>query len=248
MDVLTLRGQLATVLSPFLGLYTLANGVTTPAIAVRSAGEGLAPGSRVSGLECVILIEPDLTPVKQYQGQGALRDWTVYLTDWAGDASLNTVAGILLYTFSGSTVTRINVPERVGPKNQMQLRIPSSTEAINYTPPADVSGGIPRSVSVASPQAGSEITLFRVSQDVTLSSVVAVLQGSGSPSVTFALRYAANRTLTGTTATVSATVSSVTTGTSLAIDQMPIPSGSFVWVDITAVSGTVDELSLTLES
>jgi hypothetical protein len=110
-----------------LGLYTLANGVTTPAIAVRSAGEGLVPGARVTGLECVILTEPDLSPVLQYQGQGATREWLVYLTDWAGDASLNTIAGILLYSFSGSTVTTINVPERVGPKNQRLFRIPSAS-------------------------------------------------------------------------------------------------------------------------
>jgi hypothetical protein len=249
MDVLTLRGQLATVLSPFLGLYTLANGVTTPSIAVRSAGEGLAPGSRVSGLECVILVEPDLTPVKQYQGQGALREWTVYLTDWAGDANLNTVAGILLYTFSGSTVNRINVPERVGPKNQMLLRIPSGAGILNYTPPSGLANlELPKSISITAPVAGDDFTLFRADTDVTLTAVVAVLQGTSSPSVSFVIKYAPDRTSGGTAATVPTTVTSTTTGTSVALDQMPIPADSFVWLEISAVSGTVDELSVTLET
>ena len=249
MDVLTLRGQLATVLSPFLGDYTLANGITTPAIAVRSAGEGLAPGTRVSGLECVILTEPDLTPVLQYRGQGATREWLVYLTDWAGDASLNTVAGILLYSFSGSTVTRINVPERVGPKNQMQLRIPSESTLLGYTPPDGPSNlELPKSVAIPFPLAGDDFTLFRVDRDVTLLSVVGVLQGSGSPSVTLILKYAADRTASGTVATISTAVTSTTTGTNVPLDQMPIPSGNFVWLEISAVSGTVTELSLTLET
>jgi hypothetical protein len=249
MDVLTLRGQLATVLGPFLGDYTLANGVTTPAIAVRSAGEGLAPGGRVSGLECVILTEPDLTPVKQYQGQGALRDWSVYLTDWAGDASLNTIAGILLYSFSGSTVTTISVPERMGPKNQMLLKIPSSSGILNYTPPSGLANlELPKSISITSPVVGDDFTLFRADTDVTLTAVVAVLQGSASPSVTFVIKYAASRTASGTAATISTTVTSTTTGTNVAIDQMPIPADSFVWLEISAVSGTVDELSVTLET
>ena len=249
MDVLTLRGQLATVLSPFLGLYTLANGVTTPAIAVRSAGEGLAPGSRVSGLECVILTEPDLTPVKQYQNQGATREWLVYLTDWAGDASLNTVAGILLYSFSGSTVTTINVPERVGPKNQMLLKIPSAAGILNYTPPTGLANlELPKSISITAPVAGDDFTLFRADTDVTLTAVLAVLQGTSSPSVTFIIKYAADRTSVGTAATISTTVTSTTTGTSVALDQMPIPADSFVWLEIGAVSGTVDELSVTLET
>lgn len=249
MDVLTLRGQLATVLSPFLGLYTLANGVTTPSIAVRSAGEGLAPGTRVSGLECVILTEPDLTPVLQYQGQGATREWTVYLTDWEGDSNLNTVAGILLYSFSGSTVTRINVPERVGPKNQMQLRIPSEAGILNYTPPTGLANlELPKSISITAPVAGDDFTLFRADTDVTLTAVVAVLQGTSSPSVTFVIKYAPDRTDPGTAATISTTVTSLTTGTSVALDQMPIPADSFVWLEISAVSGVVDELSITLET
>jgi len=127
MDVLTLRSQLVAVLTPFLGTYSLPNGVTTPAIAVRQSGEALAPGTTVTGFECVIITEPDLTPVRQYVGEGAMREWMVYLVDWDGATSMSTVAGLLIYTFPGCTVTRQSVPARVGPKNQMVLRIPGGS-------------------------------------------------------------------------------------------------------------------------
>jgi hypothetical protein len=249
MDVLSLRSQLATVLDPFLGVYTLANGVTTPAIAVRTAGEGITPGTKITGLECVILVEPDLTPVLQYQGQEALRDWLVYLTAWDGGTSMETVAGILLYSFSGSRANKIQVPERVGPKHQMLVTIPGGTQLLNYVPPTTLESlELPKSVSIPTPQTGDDFTLFRTDTETTLAAVYAVLQGSSTPSVTFVLRYAADRTAAGTLATVSTAITSTTTGTSVAIQQMPIPADNFVWLEITAVSGTVTELNITLET
>lgn len=249
MDLLSLRSQLAAVLDPFLGVYTLANGVTTPAIAARTTGEGLAPGTKVAGLECVILVEPDLTPVLQYQGQSALRDWLVYLTAWDDATSMETVAGILLYSFSGSRANKISVPERVGPRHQMLVTIPGGAQLLGYTPPTTLGSlELPKSITIPSPVAGDDFTLFRTDTETTLAAVYAVLQGTSSPSVTFVLRYAADRTAVGTLATVSTAITSTTTGTSVPVQQMPIPADRFVWLEITAVSGTVSELNLTLET
>jgi hypothetical protein len=162
---------------------------------------------------------------------------------------METIAGILLYSFSGSRANKISVPERVGPKHQMLITIPGGTQLLNYTPPTTLESlELPKSISIPGPQAGDDFTLFRADTDVTLTSVVGVLQGTGSPSVTFVLRYAADRTAVGTLATVSTAVTSTTTGTTVAIQQMPIPADSFVWIEITAVSGTVTELNITLET
>lgn len=128
--ILSLRTALATTLVDVLGTYTLANGVTTPAIAVRAAGESLPAGTSVSGLECVILREPELEVIRQYGTEHAFSRWTVYLVDWSGSASLQTVAGRLIWAYPGSNATRITVPRGVGPRSQMRVDIQTNPDTI----------------------------------------------------------------------------------------------------------------------
>ena len=113
-----------------LGTYTLVNGISTPAIAVRAPGESLLPGTTVLGLECVIVREPELVPIRQYGNEHAFSRWTLYLVDWSGDASLQDVAGRLLWTYPGSNAVTINVPKGVGPRSQMRVDIQTNPEKI----------------------------------------------------------------------------------------------------------------------
>lgn len=129
MDVLTLRTELETVLVNYLGDYTLANGAKTPAISVRAAGESLPPNTTVTGMEVVILREPELVPVRQYQREQAFSRWTLYLVDWSGDTSLQEVGGVLISQYPGSNAISINVPRGVGPRSQMRVDIQTDPEA-----------------------------------------------------------------------------------------------------------------------
>ena len=129
MDVLTLRTELETVLVNYLGDYTLANGAKTPAISVRAAGESLPPNTTVTGLEVVILREPELLPVRQYSNEQAFSRWTLYLVDWTGDTSLQEVGGVLIREYPGSNAVAINVPRGVGPRSQMRVDIQTDPEA-----------------------------------------------------------------------------------------------------------------------
>ena len=129
MDVLTLRTELETVLVNYLGDYTLANGAKTPAISVRAAGESLPPNTTVTGLEVVIVREPELVPVRQYRREQAFSRWTLYLVDWSGDTSLQEVGGVLLAEYPGSNAVSINVPRGVGPRSQMRVDIQTDPEA-----------------------------------------------------------------------------------------------------------------------
>lgn len=249
MELLDLRLALETLLADDLGEYTLPNGITTPALAVRSEGESLPTNTKVSGLEVVVLAQPALTPVLQYEAQGTLRDWTVYLIDWDGTVAMDAVASKLLYAFAGSTTSPLAAPRQIGPKHQRALSIPGASAIFDYTPPSPpVALELPKSISIANPQVGDDFTLLRADTEITLTAVIAVLQGTSSPSVTFVIKYASDRTASGTAATISTAVTSTTTGTNVPLDQMPIPSGNFVWLEISAVSGTVTELSLTLET
>jgi hypothetical protein len=130
MNVLTLRSQLALALNSYLGTYTLANTATTPAISVRAVGDSLPPSTRVSGLECVILQEPELIPIRQYALEHAFQRWTIYLVDWDGNTPLNTVAGRLLWLYPGSNAVSITVPRSVGPRSQMRIDIQTNPDPI----------------------------------------------------------------------------------------------------------------------
>lgn len=130
MDIRDLRTQLETTLVDVLGQYTLANGVKTSAISVRAVGESLPAGQRVRGLECVIVREPELDVVRQYRREQAVARWTVYLVDWAGDASLQEIAGRLLWAYPGSNAVTINVPKGVGPRSQMRVDIQTDPDRI----------------------------------------------------------------------------------------------------------------------
>ncbi len=128
MDLLSLRTALETTLVDQLGTYVLANGARTPAISVRAPGESLPPGTTVDGLEVVIVREPELVPVRQYQNEQAFSRWTLYLVDWNGDSSLQEVAGRLLWSYPGSNAVTINVPRGVGPRSQMRIDITTNPD------------------------------------------------------------------------------------------------------------------------
>ena len=129
-NILSLRTELETTLVDVLGTYVLANGMTTPAISVRAAGESLPPNTTVQGLECVILREPELEVIRQYEKEHAFSRWTVYLVDWNGDASLQEIAGRLLWAYPGSNAVSITVPRSVGPRSQMRVDIQTNPDKI----------------------------------------------------------------------------------------------------------------------
>lgn len=127
MDILALRGALATALIAHLGTYTLANGSTTPAMVVRDPGEGMGASTSVSGLEVVISSVPELEQQAQYTSSPFLQTWNVFLLDWGG-GDIEGAAALVQAGFPGTTAQILAVIEDVGPKRQTQLRIPLSRD------------------------------------------------------------------------------------------------------------------------
>jgi len=125
VNLLELRTELASLLSASLGTYTLPNGATTPAISVRSSGEALPTGTSVTGLEVVLIRDPDLTPIPQYADAGALRSWTVFLIDWSDATDLEPIGAYLVEAYPGTQITTVAVPKGTGPQNQMRVTIQS---------------------------------------------------------------------------------------------------------------------------
>ena len=83
----------------------------------------------------------------------------------------------------------------------------------------------------------------------TVAQLNAVLTGSSTPSVTWTIRFANDRTPAGGTEVVTGgtTTTSTTTGDEIIVfNNDVIPAGSWVWIETTAQSGTVGTLTVTV--
>ncbi len=119
------------------------------------------------------------------------------------------------------------------------------SEANQRWQPARIPNSAPRSITVAGPQINDSFTLFRTDRETTITNVVGIVAGA-SPSVTYEIRYALDRSTSGTLATQSATVTNTTTGSAASLQNQPIPAEAYVWVEITNVSGTVEEFNVSV--
>ena len=107
---------------------------------------------------------------------------------------------------------------------------------------------IPRSLSVYAPTTSDSITLFYTPVALTISRISAVLRGSSTPSVNYNLNYGTDRSSGTRVFTSGTTVTSTTTATVVtSFNNSSIPAGGFLWLTASAVSGTVDELSVSVE-
>ena len=113
-------------------------------------------------------------------------------------------------------------------------------------PQGPTGSSVPRSITIVEPVATDAFTVFYTKVNTTISSVRALVQGT-SPSVTFVLKADPDRNAAGTAVISSTTVTSTTTGDEAVIINQPIPAGFYVWLEITAVSGTVTEFNVGIE-
>jgi hypothetical protein len=135
VNILQLRAEIEDLLTDELGVYTLPNGETTPAISVRADGEALPAGTTAEGLEVVIIRDPDLTPILQYSEAGTLKRWIIFLVVWSTYVEVEVAAAKLIYAYAGSRIDTVPVPRGTGPISQTRLVIPSPP------PPVEVPAG-----------------------------------------------------------------------------------------------------------
>lgn len=124
MNVREFRDALQATLAPALGSYQLPNGSSTPACSVRNWGDGPPAGTTVTGLEMVIIREPAAVPIRQYQNEQALNEWSCYLINWSGgNNSLQAAVNTIIAAWPGTVASQIQVSQGVGPLAWMQLTI-----------------------------------------------------------------------------------------------------------------------------
>ena len=105
-----------------------------------------------------------------------------------------------------------------------------------------------KSVTIESPDNAEDITLFFTPVALTINEIRAVLRGGLPPSVTWTLRYGSDRDAVGTEVIVGGTTTTdVNTGDDITVmDNPSIPADSYVWLETTAQSGTVNGLHITI--
>ena len=103
-----------------------------------------------------------------------------------------------------------------------------------------------KGVTILDPIVNDEATMMKTKRDITVSATDAVVRGT-SPSVTWYIRFSTDRS-SGSPSTMNfGTATSTTTGNNdTSMVDSTIPAGNWVWLDITATGGTVDEFSIQM--
>jgi len=110
-------------------------------------------------------------------------------------------------------------------------------------------GDLPESKSIAmlEPTGSEELTLFFTKRAITIKQITSVVRGT-SPSLTFTIRHNTDRSATGAeVVTGGTTVTNTTTGSVVtSFNNASIAANSWVWIENTAKSGTVDEFHVSV--
>ena len=103
-----------------------------------------------------------------------------------------------------------------------------------------------KSITIEDPILNDDIDFFYTNRPLSIKDVHLVIQGSATPSVTPVVASGTTRGTPVTTNVAGVALTNVTTGVDSTITNAAIPDSSFVWIDITAQSGTVDALTITM--
>jgi len=107
-----------------------------------------------------------------------------------------------------------------------------------------------KGVSVPNPSANEDITLFNADHDFSIMMIKVVVIGDTSPSLTWTLRHAADRSAVGTEVITGGTTSTNTANGELinAVDMnsTAIVRNEWLWFETTAQAGNVEEIHITI--
>jgi len=177
---------------------------------------------------------------------------TSYSAQFIPNASTDvTLAGTPDYiTISGQVITRNEVVattdlSATGTKNSTTYLRGDDTWDV---PPGGSAATLTKSITVESPTASENLSMFYTNVAITVTQITSVILGSTS--VTFDIEHGTSRaTATGTGVIGTDVVcNSTTTGVvTTTFTDATIPADSFVWLSTSALSGTPTEFNVTVE-
>jgi len=156
-----------------------------------------------------------------------------------GTTTTNTTTGESVTTFNNATIPAGNyvwleTTATSGTVDAMALTL------IAASPPKQ------KAITISEPTASEDAAVTYFDVAVTISKLSMVLRGS-SPSLTWTLRHASDRSAAGNEVVTGGTVSTNTTTGDIitSFNDATIPAGSFLWLE-TSAETNVDELNLTV--
>lgn len=103
-----------------------------------------------------------------------------------------------------------------------------------------------KSITIESPRVGDDLTMFFTIPEIIIREINPVIRGTGS--ITWTLRWDPDRDAVGTELITGGHISNDVNGESVTVfDDPDIVARSYVWVEVTGVTGQVDALHVTLQ-
>lgn len=111
----------------------------------------------------------------------------------------------------------------------------------------DLVAGVTKSATIIAPTSSDSFTLFWSNSALSLAEIRSVVSGT-SPSATFTIYTGSDRSGTGNTVMQSGIVCTNTTSGNVqtSFSNSSVQANSFVWITVTAVSGTVNDINVSL--
>ena len=132
-----------------------------------------------------------------------------------------------------------------------EVTIDSTSRTLNFydgTAEVVLDPQLSKAITVESPGSAEDISMFFTEDAITITKMAAVLVGSATPSVTWTVRHHTDRSNAGNEVVTSGTTTTSTTTGSIVttFNDATVPAASFVWLETSAQSGTVNSLNLTI--
>ena len=164
--------------------------------------------------------------------------------DFPGDGVLvRTALGVYQNRLISGTTNEIDVTNGDGISGNPVLALASAVTT-------DITNALKKQkqITINSPTTATDQTIFRATSALTINKISAVVRGT-TPSVTWTIRHDTDRSASGNEVVTSGTTTtSETTGDTItSFNDATIPIDSYVWLEVSATSGTNDELHVTLD-
>ena len=151
------------------------------------------------------------------------------------------------YTVGDGGLTEINFTSADNIKLDGIEALADVTDTANVTAAGAVMS-VSKSASITNPTATEDVTMFYTVDAITISQITSIVRGT-TPSVTFTLRHNTDRSAAGTeVVTGGITTTNTTTGVvTTTFNSASIPANSWIWLETTALGGTVSEFHASIE-
>jgi len=171
--------------------------------------------------------------------------WALNVVGGAGGGGGNTFATFSVAGQSNVTASVTNDTLTLVAGSGISITTNATAESITFN--STNTNNFTRGITIADPTNAENATIMFTTSSLTINRITSVIRGTAAPSVTYTLRYAASRSLTGTEVITGGTlVQSPFTGSALisssGFTNPTVPGNNFIWLQTTAKTGTVNEL------